>query len=409
MRIAIASSGLGHVARGIETWALDTADALHRLGEDVTLFAAAEAPSSCPLVVLPCVRRRTATSNILVKLTPGFAWRWGLKNGYGWEQLTFWRHLRRRLKEGGYDILHVQDPMVAWWCRRERKAGRIRTREILAHGTEEPLDFLAQFDYVQHLAPWHLEQSVLKLREKKACWCALPNFVDTEAYRPASSTTEKRKTRLELGIPENAFVVGTAAAIKKGHKRIDYLIREFAEFSRRWTRRSADCGDEATIPFLVVAGSEQEDTAELRALAKNLCSGRVKFLVDYPHPRMPELLRCHDVFVLTSLFEMMPIALLEAIASGLPAILNRHPVLEWMGGSGGIFVDMSSENSLASTLDKTTAEEFSRFGRQAREHAVAEFSRESVVASYVEYYGRIAPFQTVNGKAGISPALDSQP
>ena len=60
MRIAIASSGLGHVARGIETWALDTAAALAARGVDVTLFGGervvcrvSKGAQEPPMVALP--------------------------------------------------------------------------------------------------------------------------------------------------------------------------------------------------------------------------------------------------------------------------------------------------------------------------------------------------------------------
>ena len=35
----------------------------------------------------------------------------------------------------------------------------MRTRTILAHGTEEPLSFQRKITYLQHLAPWHLEEA----------------------------------------------------------------------------------------------------------------------------------------------------------------------------------------------------------------------------------------------------------
>ena len=116
------------------------------------------------IVVLPCLRRFDDARARLVRLTPGWAWRWGLKSGYGWEQFSFWLRLWPKLKKGRYDILHVQDPMLAWWCRKFRKLGLVGTTEILAHGTEEPAQWLRQFEYVQHLAPWHLANSELGTR-----------------------------------------------------------------------------------------------------------------------------------------------------------------------------------------------------------------------------------------------------
>src|SRR5947208_15918003 len=55
LRVAIASSGLGHVRRGIEAWAQDTAAALHRRGVIVSLFAGAPGPEL--FKALPCMRR----------------------------------------------------------------------------------------------------------------------------------------------------------------------------------------------------------------------------------------------------------------------------------------------------------------------------------------------------------------
>ena len=61
----------------------------------------------------------------------------------------------------------MQDPLLADLCRRYREKGKLRTKEILAHGTEESVEFLSKFDYVQHLAPWHLEQTLKQLEEKR--------------------------------------------------------------------------------------------------------------------------------------------------------------------------------------------------------------------------------------------------
>ncbi len=187
MKIAIASTGLGHVARGIETWALDTALALHERGVDVTLFCAEELRKAeggkvkaeggkedmnatsppLPVIVVHCWKRGDVRTRRVARLAPNFLWRWGLKNTYGIEQLTFWRSLRPFLVQGKFDILHVQDPMLAFWCARARKKGRVCTKEILGHGTEEPDWFLRRFDYLQQLAPWHLEQLRKGMREER--------------------------------------------------------------------------------------------------------------------------------------------------------------------------------------------------------------------------------------------------
>lgn len=381
MRIAIASSGLGTVARGIETWALDTATALHRRGIDVTLFATAPVPvGGTPLQVIPCLRRGSRLNRLVVRAMPPFAWRWGLKSDYALEQRTFWNALKPILDRERFDILHVQDPLLADCCRRAHLAGRTATRVILAHGTEEPLTFLQPFEYLQHLAPWHLEQSRGELvpATETPHWTAIPNFVNSEVYHPVQSTAARATLRRALGLPDNAFILGTAAAIKRHHKRIDWLIRDFA--------RALE-----TIPgiplHLVIAGSRTPDLDALEALARECGGERVTFLPDHPHARMPDLLRTFDGFVLASLFEMMPIALLEAIASGLPVITHDHPVLAWMGGPGGIRLDLRQDGVLADALQTLMSpDKAATLGRAARQHALDNFSETAVIQRYIDYY-----------------------
>ncbi len=302
--------------------------------------------------------------------------------------MSFWLRLWPHLRRGRYDILHVQDPMVAYWCRMFRHWGLVKTREILAHGTEETAEFLGKFDYVQHLAPWHLEAGGGKREEgggkRGRVWKAIPNFVDCDVFKREAGSgkreecvgvrgcgsigveegpngAEMRLSRQELrekmGIPADAFVVGCVAAVKKDHKRIDYLIREVAVLSGIPSLPGGEGQGEGYLSgadqhphpsplpsrerelgrglFLLLAGARTAETHELIALAEELIPGRYKILLDCPRDRMPDLYRAMDVFVLPSLFEMMPIALLEALASGVPCVVNHHPVLEWMVGSGG--------------------------------------------------------------------------
>ncbi len=382
IKVAIASTGLGHISRGIETWAKDTADALATCGIDVTLFSGAPlSPVSCrQQQAIRCIHRQTTLSRFIVRCMPGFCWRWGLKDGYGLEQFTFWQNLLPHLKSEGYDILHVQDPMLARWCQRARRKQCHRTKVILGHGTEESPQFLSGFDYVQHLAPYHLQE--VQRARNAICenWVAIPNFVDTERFRPAQDLAEKLAIRRRLEIPEDAFVVLSVAALKTTHKRIDYLIREVAALVDHNV-------------YLIAAGGRERTTGELMQLAGSLLGSRARLQVNLDRECIPELLRAADVFALCSLKEMMPIALLEAISTGLPALVNHHPVLEWMigtdnGEGGGLALDLNREGALTNALLECMQNRAlcAQMGQRARAHALKMFSKEAIIRHYIDYY-----------------------
>src|SRR5678816_846976 len=112
MRICIASTGLGHVARGIESWAHDLGHVLHERGHSVTLCKGGGTPNADFEHVLPCLKRTSATNKQVMRLLPPGAWRIGLSNVYDLEQLTFLPALLAHLRHHRSQVLHVQDPLI---------------------------------------------------------------------------------------------------------------------------------------------------------------------------------------------------------------------------------------------------------------------------------------------------------
>jgi 1,2-diacylglycerol 3-alpha-glucosyltransferase len=402
MRIAVASSGLGHVARGIEAWAVDLGQALQERGEDAILCKGGGEPEADYERVVPCWTRESSKTARLRNRMPRFlGWRLGLGSPYAIEQTTFTRNLLKVLRREKIDILHVQDPQVAILVQRAKRLGLVKTRTILAHGTEEPLEFLRHITYLQHLAPWHLDEA-RKSGVWRPTWTAIPNFIDTSVFHHADGVNPGRDVgglRRELGIPLDAVVVLSAAAIKKWHKRVDYVVSEFAALR--------DACPEIPI-YLVLAGGWAPDTDELVAEGTKRLGDRVRFLVRFPRNRMAELYRAADMFLLGSLKEMMPIALLEATASGLPCIVNQHPVMQWMIGPGGISTDLSQAGGLRAVLEQLARDHGTRRrrGDLARQHCVENFSQQRVVDQILDYYDVVMDRRPAN-EPKVSPVRRS--
>ncbi|MBK7595131.1 MAG: glycosyltransferase family 4 protein [Gemmatimonadetes bacterium] len=377
LRIAVASSGLGHIARGIETWASDLGHALHQRGHDVRLYQGGGTPPSYGEVLRNLPRESAENARWGNRLPAALAWRIGATAGYALEQSSFAWSLAKALRRRPADILHVQDPLLALRLDQLRRAGLLQTRTILAHGTEEPPSFLSRFRYLQHLSPTQLERCRAE-GVWRPTWTAIGNFVDCDRFHPGAAAG----VRTALGIPANAQVVLTLAAIKRPHKRIDWLLSAMAAYRARHPE----------VPFvLVVAGGREADTDEIIREGTALLGDQVRFLVRHPRAEIADLCRAADVFVLASLFEMMPIALLEAAATGLPCLIHDEATLRWMTGAGGVPTRMDDVDAMLPALHGLLADPVARatVAAAARAHAVAEFSEESIVQRYLAYYAAV--------------------
>lgn len=156
----------------------------------------------------------------------------------------------------------------------------------------------------------------------------IPNPVDAERFRPA----DIEKAKLRLGIPVNAFVVGTVSRLVE-QKGVDVLIRAAARLSDM---------------NLVIVGSGPLE-GQLKRLAHSL---GVNCLFLGERQDIPEILPSFDVFALSSLWEGEPLSLLEAMACGVACVASMTPgaqdILE-QGAVGALF-PLGDSVALANTL-----------------------------------------------------------
>jgi len=150
IQVAIACCGLGHVRRGIEVWADDLARLLNDSGIDVTLFKGGGKAEKPYEVVIPCLKRDKPLTRFLTKWRFRGVWRTPFTAPYPLESWTFALNLKRFLKHN-YDIINVQDPLVARHLSRWRQKGSIKPRVIFANGTETPVNAMREYDFIQEL------------------------------------------------------------------------------------------------------------------------------------------------------------------------------------------------------------------------------------------------------------------
>lgn len=406
MRTAIVSSGLGHVQRGIEAWAKTLAENLAADGEEVHLFHGGGA-YACPETHLRFHRRGDPWVRVVTRVSPRPLWRWGLTSPYAFEQRSCAAALLPHLKRSGFDVVHTQDVILAAILEREGQAGHLDCPVILAHGTDESLACLKGFRYLQHLSPAHRDIAVKELgglivdggndllpgrQQPSHLHFCVPNFVDIGRFTPGSGGVERAAApapfRRELGIPDDALVVGCAAALKCSHKRLDVLIREVTALPQA---PACPGGEGKAQAYLLLAGAVTDETEQLRSLAKERLGTRCVLLENLPFARMPDFYRALDLFVLPALEEVFGICFLESMACGIPVVAHSSPTLQWVVGAkhddapGGWCVDMREAGFLARLwprLQRDMAEK----RRTCRDHVVAEFSWQAVRSLFLSMY-----------------------
>ncbi|GHD78593.1 hypothetical protein GCM10010336_59350 [Streptomyces goshikiensis] len=147
----------------------------------------------------------------------------------------------------------------------------------------------------------------------------VPNGIEAVRFRFDEGV--RRATRARTGLPERAFVVGGVGRLVPG-KRFDVLVRAVAALPGA---------------HLLIAGDGPERAALRRLAAELGAQGRIHLLgerdplgdsADGRTPGIPALLAAMDVFVSPSREEAFGLAVVEALAAGLPVLHVTCPAID---------------------------------------------------------------------------------
>jgi len=160
-------------------------------------------------------------------------------------------------------------------------------------------------------------------------------------------------------------------------KGLTYLLEALAELRQRFPNL-----------FCVVVG-EGELQREQEALAERLgLSGYVNFCG--PRRDVPVVLHCLDLFVLPSLFEGLPLSLLEAMAAGTPVVAtdvagNNEAIMNRVNGRLAPPADAQAlAQIMADVLEHPEQAEV--MARRALETVRQKYTIGPVTAAYEELY-----------------------
>lgn len=216
-----------------------------------------------------------------------------------------------------------------------------------------------------------------------------PNGVDIARFAPATAdqrTTLRRQLNLPIDRPIVLFV-GVISPDKQPHVLLD-----------AWLQLQSDPASASTLvfvgatdPALFELGGRLID--QLRATAKSSAfADRVVFVPAIDH--IQDYFRASDVYAMPSLREGLPIALLEAMACGLPCVASHLPgstdaVIEH--GVNGRLTPAGDARGLASAIGQVLADPVAaaRMGAAARRTVESRYTIERVAEMWLAAYNHV--------------------
>jgi len=203
------------------------------------------------------------------------------------------------------------------------------------------------------------------------------NAIDLVPYRCGS--IDRSAVRAELGIQAEDVVVGSVGRLHR-QKNYPFLIRMAKTIGAKLRN----------VRFVIIGDGEDRQSLERMIAHFGL---QDSILLPGYRPDIPRVLGGFDIFVLPSSYEGLSIALMEAMAAGLPSIVtdvggNAEAVVH---AETGFVLLPGDEEGFTSSLETLLRNPDLRqsMGRAARERVVKLFDAERLTQEYVGLYQRL--------------------
>ena len=298
-------------------------------------------------------------------------------------RLSAIRGLTRYVVEHGIDIIHTHGKAAGLY-------GRILVLTTRARWIHTPHGL-----HVKHYLPWlkrayvlfenltsfgldhvvHVSESEQQVAQSLNLWPRVPSTIIENGVQSRDASLDiRREMRRALGLMDDDFVVVTASRF------------DTAKNMREWAEVAVQCPN---IKFLVLgdgedrAAFESEWTRPVRAHV--VCTGFVSDPWRY--------FVASDLYLSTSLWEGLPLAVLEAMSVGMPVVAsnvegNRNCVVE--GETGHLYSQgIPSQASSIILALQAASDTRKRMAEAGQAHQRKWFSVENMSRRTVQLYERI--------------------
>lgn len=223
-----------------------------------------------------------------------------------------------------------------------------------------------------------IESDLIRLGFPKRKISYIPNGIDTRRFSPVSPQ-ERTVLRRDLGLPDGQLISFVGRLVER--KQVDVLLQAF--------KGIREAGFDNTS--LVVLGDGPQ-LQPLQQMAADLgIAGRVFFLG--ARLNTDAYLKASDLFVLPSSSEGMPIALLEAMSTGVACVGSRIGGIVDLIQEGvhGLMAASGDQKELQQKIETLlqSADLREELGGNARRLVVDRFAMSNTAQTYLDLYRNV--------------------
>ena len=225
----------------------------------------------------------------------------------------YWRALDDFFSENPYKVVHVQLDCLSAIPLAVAKCHGVPVRIAHSHNSRQDRDIKYPMKMLcKRFIRWEATD-LFACGVEAGRWMfgtddftVVRNAIDVDEY--AFDGIRRERTRRDLGVPEGTLVIGHVGRFMP-QKNHTFILNVFAELLRL----------RPDTVLLLIGDGELRVEREKQAADLGI-SDSVKFLG--VRSDVPDLMQAMDVFLMPSLYEGLPLVLVEAQAAGLPCVLS---------------------------------------------------------------------------------------
>jgi glycosyltransferase involved in cell wall biosynthesis len=264
-------------------------------------------------------------------------------------------------------ILSIHGP-IPWTVKYDSKVEtfvRVNTYRVFDIGAFKKVDHLIA------ISSW-IKKNLIKLGMPDEKISVVYNPIDTAFFSPKRKLEKRSKDVLDKFCLEPSSYYLTVGSLVSRKRHLD-LIRAFASYK----------GEKK----LVIVGNGPEFSNVDRLISKYNLNNRIRVIRHVDASLLPYLYASAYVFVTCSMAEGLPVAVMEAMSSGLGIISPNAPwIEELVGQNNGVLFNPSCTEATTDAFNLFDEVSSKRFGSISRNIAERLFSSQACATKTLKIY-----------------------